>query len=396
MPITTDALIQGWNEVVYATIETTIGTLIAPVAGSALKVKRATFGIKEKQRRVTDIKNTYRSFTEFVTGKRDVVDWEIQIPFKPISASIPPDADPLLEAFFGVAVASNVYTLTDALKTMTMYKHVTNHEQYIYGAICNKLLLEFGNGASPSFTFSGQAIKGARGGAFQITTNGINTLVACSVIVKSPGIGALTDIDLYYQIDSEVVKVSSLTEAQMLNSKIATIARAQFSTSAAKHTTNATDATPYMPTPSYANTSGGQALGEQQGTLTVDSTTLKVVGGSLELNNGNVYVDDHNYGSELAEDIRKGKFDGVLSIRVKSHTRSNWLYNYAKRNKNFAIQLDVGDTSGKTLRVAAANCEILDQYQSDFEGDNESIHEIPIKLKSTTSINAVTSFDFSI
>lgn len=395
MPITTNALIQGWNEIVYATIETTIGTLQAPVAGSAMKIKKATFGIKEKQRRITDIKNTYRSNTEFVTGKRDIIDWDIQTPFKPISASVPPDVDPLLEAFFGAAVSSNVYTPTDALKTLTIYKHITNHQQYVYGAICNKLTLEFGNGASPMFTFSGQAVKGARGGSFQISTNGINTLAAASVIVKSPGVGAITDIDLYYQIDSEVVKVSSLTEAKLNANRVTTVARAQFSTSAAKHNTINTDATPYMPTASYAATSGGTALGEHQGSLTLDGSAIKIIGGTLELLNGNVYVDDHNYGSELAEDIRKGKFDGTLTIRVKSHTRANQLYNYAKRNKNFAISLDIGDTTTLRLRIDAANCEIMEQYQSDFDGDNETIHEIPIRLKSTTNVNFVTSFNFS-
>lgn len=392
MTVSTDALVQGWDEVVFATIESTIGTLQAPVVGSALKVKKISLGLKEKTRRITDIKNTFRSHTEFVAGKRDILDWDIQVPFKPVSASTPPDCEPLLEAFFGVAVASNVFTLTDAVKTLTIYKQVKHHQQYVYGALCNKLTLEFGNGASPMFTFSGQAVKGARGGSFQLSTNGINTLVAASAILKSPGIGAITDIDLYYTIDSEVVRVTSLTEAKMANNRIATVARAQFSTSAAKHTVINTDCFPYLPT---GTTYSGTSLGEQQGSLTVDSTALKIVGGTLELSNGNVYTDDHNYGSELAEDIRKGKFDGTLSVKVKSHTRANWLYNYAKRNKNFAISLDVGDTTALRVRIAAANCEIMEQYQSDYDGDNETIHEIVIKLKSTTNVDAVTSFDFS-
>lgn len=250
-----------------------------------------------------------------------------------------------------VTSGNNYVAVPDYEKVLTVYRDLTHTVEVFPGCFVNQGRFAFQKGGWFTFSASGQGMgKAIRMGKSTVQDNPLSD-VATSITVPN-GECLLFDPDdgpFYIQIDSEVIRVNSVTRSGNFNTLGVT--RAQKSTAAAAHAQGAA-INPWMPTPTYA----GTAISAIKAFLQVND--LQGVRRAMEVHQADVQITNGFEGRDAAGSPfalhgvrRTTPVRAVQATFVVPYKRLDavLLRDAAQRRQACSFVMQVGDTEGRVV-----------------------------------------------
>jgi hypothetical protein len=372
------------QERVYAARETTFRTHSAPSATHALKIRKLTLPIAERERKDRTDNRQSRSLLERFNGRIKAPGWSLETYALPSgTAGTPPDIHDLLCCAWGgnsspghvnVALTSDTYALSSVqgvLGSLSIVKETSGIQMRAsVGCWVDVFKISQQGGEEPLFTFEG-------GSADQIWT-GYTTLNGG----VSSGATSITLTDGDQAENGSIVTVGTSTN-HVLSGK----SGASFTVTPAivGAQSNGVAVIPYVP----SETTAGSPLSGLDGTLTFGGATVAVTGYEFELRNNLKPFDDVVFDDRVVdyvEDFRS--VTGSFTIRA---SRDQLIQIGRYRNAvatNRAVVLTCGAVAGRRFVLTMNTVEMT---VPDFDDQQPvAIIKIPFVAKGSSGDDEAT------
>lgn len=350
--------VPAWNERVLISNESAFGTPTDPAAAQGFEVINLDMGPSEaKERRPKKDKTLGRDMTlGFVSGRQPLIPFAIDTSWKSrADADDTPKESAIMKcAGFTETVNSNtsvVYSIANqpTIQGLSVYRTFgttveTSLGEWGVGGLVGQLV--FGGGdselmlkASGSFIrkhFLGYSASGTLVDAADLT-------LALNTATDGYRFGEYG----YYQIESEIVKVTANDYAGIL-----TVSRAQLSSSAAAH--SAVAVYPYMPTPTLA----GSPISEANCTVTLDSVATRCTKFSINIETGISHLPPET-GSAYVQGGKATRIGATVDLELVLTRAQVDLIGKAAQFKVATCTIVCGTGAGGIVTFSLPYCEIM-------------------------------------
>jgi hypothetical protein len=376
-------VVPGYNPILFAGDEATLGTYVAPAdvaafAASAIATVQADMGdMMTPETRGKQDRGLARDMQDgFVSGRYTAPAWSVMTSLK--SRADADDAPRELALWkatgFGRTVnASTSYVLAPTNTPVESADFVPQsftrvlgrspgemEVERLLGCFAEKVRIEGGD-KEVMATFSGKAQSKGVGTA--IASASVADDSTTSVTVSAAESYAFTAG--YYQWESEIILVSAPT----YGGTSITIARGQLGSTAAAHSSK--PVYPYIPTGiSYGGAPISEALTT---TFTFDGGAFRVLNWAVDITTGLQALPGET-GSAFA-------FQGVKATRVDVQPSLNFIlkgddvrkFNKARERTDMAVSIVQGTTAGGIITLSFGHCELVAPKAQDNANDTVNV-----------------------
>jgi hypothetical protein len=346
-------------------------------------------GDSVRERVEVDISRGDRGSYHEVLGRYTEPEFTIEIPFfgSGTAGTAVAARTALLESGAGlsettVGGTSVTYESDEANPAGTVSMYYVDREavlgQYLIGGIVTSVGFELDKENTPKMVFSGKAarkwefFKTTLGGALDSNagTTSMTLADAYSIRTGDETSTSLTGLEIYVKIESEIIKITAFNRT----SKVATIVRAQFSTSAAAHD-NGSTVSPFAETPTYGE--AGLLNGPHDWTFS-DGEAFALTKASYTLETGRMF-DPLSSGASASSALHNGQMKGTGNVSFILDNTRNDIFQKLDVGTEIDGAFTVGSTAGSIFAINLDHMRLIDGVPKTLESN--AVAEVTVNFR---------------